>query len=211
MRDTTISNLLSAGAGIGVAVTGYLAYKAGKNPEKGPKKFVAPIVSGALTIGAIWASNRVYARTLAGALGAAGYLIAQKKDLQKRVCRGSDWQFVELPKSAEETGNGHFLCLDGYSGRWFYSEPEAVDEAIKLFNENYEDQGYIASLNELYKALGITETHFGWQFGWNGSMDGYSPTYINFTTDIINIKGVEVYVFEPLSADDYPFQCWIEI
>lgn len=211
MREVTISNLLSAGAGIGVAVTGYLAYKAGKSPEKGPKKFVAPVISGALTIGAIWASNRVSAKALAGAMGAAGYLISQKKDLQKRVCRESDWQFVELPKSAEETGNGHFLCLDGYSGRWFYSEPEAVDEAIRQFNEEYEKCGFIASLNELYTALDITETHFGWQFGWNGSIGGYSPTYINFTTDIVNIKGTEVYVFEPLNACQYPFEGWMEI
>lgn len=211
MNPTTKSNLLSVAAGIGVAVTGYFSYKAGKSEEKGWRKFIAPVLSGAATIGCIIASNRVSAGAYAGLVATTGYLAAHRNDLKKKVEPDPEheWDFLELPPAAEETGNGHILCLEGYSGRWFYSEPDVVDDALIKFNHVYEANGHYASMNDLYECLDIQETHFGYDFGWSGENTG-SPDYITFETNFVELKGVPVYVID-LAPSCYPWEGFYEI
>lgn len=70
--------------------------------------------------------------------------------------------------SVEYTGKGNLLCYDAYGGRWFRSSREAVERAIEFFIQDYRD-GNVLNYNDLYAQLGISQTDFGYQYGWSPS------------------------------------------
>ena len=68
--------------------------------------------------------------------------------------------------TAEYTGNGTVLCKDEYSGRLFYSSPEAIEQAINELSYRIISEMYV-SVNDFYEILGISQTRMGDDFGWN--------------------------------------------
>ena len=64
------------------------------------------------------------------------------------------------------TGKGTTLCLDDWSGRYFYSSPEEVRKAFNIINKRMMDEYYI-SLNELYEELGLPDIKLGEDIGFN--------------------------------------------
>lgn len=74
---------------------------------------------------------------------------------------------VDIDEStAEYTGNGTVLCKDEYSGRLFYSSPEAIEQAINELSYRIMSEMYV-SVNDFYEILGISQTRMGDDFGWN--------------------------------------------
>lgn len=73
--------------------------------------------------------------------------------------------------SVEYTGKGNLLCYDAYGGRWFRSSKEAVETAVSMFIEDYEN-GNVLNYNDFYALLGISQTDFGCQYGYSTS-DSY--------------------------------------
>ena len=68
--------------------------------------------------------------------------------------------------TAEYTGNGTVLCKDEYSGRLFYSSPEAIEQAINELSYRILNEMYV-SVNDFYETLGISQNRMGDDFGWN--------------------------------------------
>lgn len=64
------------------------------------------------------------------------------------------------------TGKGTTLCLDDWSGRYFYSAPEEIRKAFNTINKRMMDEYYI-SLNELYDELGLPDIKLGEDIGFN--------------------------------------------
>lgn len=122
--------------------------------------------------------------------------------------------------SVELTANGDLLCLEAYSGRWFRSSKEAVEEAHNVLKKMH-DEGLYISFNDYYSALGITMTQFGWEFGWPPACSDYGETEMRFTSELLEPgewdergpSAKEAYN-EPLlliKIDTMPMECWQEV
>lgn len=216
MKDDALSGILSTAAMIGVGLTGYFSYKAGKdtaNNKPGLTKYIAPIVSGAATVACLWAAHKLSVQQLAMLGATAGYLAKERDKLWSKVpteeVTGTveeQYADLQLPKAAEDTGRGSDLVFEAYSGRWYYSSEEAVKAGIEAFNEFYGTAG-AACYNDFYREQGLMETHFGYQMGYV-SVEGYSSEKIEFNVSWIGLKGTRLLVVEPL---EYPFEGWEEI
>lgn len=64
------------------------------------------------------------------------------------------------------TGIGNTLCLDYYSGRYFYSDIDKIKIAVAELNRNIVLDDYI-SLNMLYSELGLDNVPIGEEVGWS--------------------------------------------
>ena len=73
------------------------------------------------------------------------------------------------PVSSREiimTDNGGTLCYDNVSGRYFYSDIEALRKAENIINRRLRDEMSI-SLNEFYDEIGLGHIGVGDDLGWN--------------------------------------------
>ena len=112
--------------------------------------------------------------------------------------------------SIEDTGYGDLLCLEGYSGRLFYSSKQAVDLAMQRLSNRLKKGEYIC-LNDLYAELRITQTHFGHQYGWPASDDWCEwRDGLKYECTFIYDKEFDkpIYVIDIYS---YPMDCWQEV
>ena len=144
------------------------------------KCYIPSGIAGLLTIASIVGSQYISNKQIAALSASVAMLVANRDQLEDAVRRkyGED-ALNELKQSlklrtpskeyiqiyAEETGKGKLLCYEGYSGRWFRSEEDEVVRVINEFSERYKN-GENLSLNDLYNMLGISESHFGWIYGW---------------------------------------------
>lgn len=194
---------------------------------KATVKDAAPSVAvGSLTMASIILSNRVSAKEIA-ALGAAlSYVTTHRDILQKKIKevlpeeaykkfnQEVKQELVEKREmhydggpSIEDTGNGQVLCLEGYSGRLFWSSYTDVENAIVDFNKKFIRDRNVC-LNDFYELLGIEKTHQGYQFGWVHDPDYYDDE-IDIQAEIITherygeIVAIDVYT--------YPMECWQEV
>lgn len=69
-------------------------------------------------------------------------------------------------KTVIVTGDGDYLCLDDYSGRYFKSTHEKIRQIVNEINYRLISEMYI-SLNEFYEELGLPPIRLGDNIGWN--------------------------------------------
>ena len=183
-------------------------------------KYYIPVVAACgLTIASVIATKRLNTKELATVTAACGYL-AQKGSAVTReiIDRTNNEVAADVIKDAkieytgqtiEDTGNGKLLCIEGYSGRLFWSSEEAVRDAVKWFNELYTHEKYVC-LNNFYEILGIETSHFGHQFGWAYGSDFYDEAPLDIKVEVVpdknykcNICCIDIYT--------YPMECWQEV
>lgn len=203
-------DILSGLASVGVGVTAYLsgraalraAYKSSKKEKA--KCYIWTALSGVATLASIWGSRRMSAGQLASVTAAAGYLLANRKKIAEYAKEHKiDLKEVikpDIPVSVEHTGNGEIICLESYSGRFFTSSEEAIEQAEKdldiLYHHGFEEKGYCyASLNEFYHLLGIQTTFFGDQVSWKNEINGEHLYFYNHYVELPGGKGT-CYVIE---------------
>ena len=237
--------ILSGIATAGVIGTGVLSIRAGKKiamaelepKEKTWKFYIPPVLSGAATIGCLWAAHKISAEQIAVLTVSCGYLAANRDALEKKIKEhyGDDdlqmiqqevkaeldtknWGKVTIPRGVEETGKGNVLVIEGYSGRVFRSSVPAVRRGIRQFQQMFFDNKGFISLNDLYQCLGITTTHFGHQYGW--PCWGADDLDEEFWKEKGGLNIVCEMVNEPVDLDepvycidiyDYPMECWQEV
>jgi hypothetical protein len=89
---------------------------------------------------------------------------------QENFTIGSKRKILDNPPTESDTiintGKGTTLCLDDWSGRYFYSSPEEIRKAFNTINKRMMDEYYI-SLNELYSELGLPDIKLGEDIGFN--------------------------------------------
>lgn len=183
-------------------------------------KYYIPVaaVAGA-TIVSVLVTKRLNAKELAAVTAACGYL-AQKGSAVTReiIDRTNNEVAADVIKDAkieftgqtiEDTGNGKLLCIEGYSGRLFWSSEDAVRDAVRQFNELYARDKYVC-LNYFYEILGIETSHFGHQYGWAYGSDFYGEEPLDIQVKTVMDKEKHV----PICCIDiytYPMECWQEV
>lgn len=139
-----------------------------------------PVVLGGLTIASAVGGHTASSKQIA-ALSAA-YSIAEKslseytekaKEMlgEKKVQEIKDEVAIDSVKKAPpteggvfETGHGHILCKDSYSGRYFYSDPDFIKKVANKLDRQLRNDCYI-SLNEFYDYLGLEHIKLGRDLG----------------------------------------------
>ncbi|WP_458459278.1 DUF6353 family protein [Pseudobutyrivibrio sp.] len=215
---------------IGVPVTSWLSVVCHeKAKEKTDKKeklkcYIPAIISGMATGGCIIGSHKIGTKEIAGLTAAATYAVANRDKLQQKLTdilpkeeatkaiAETSSAAVPTGASIEYTGNGTMKCLEGYSGRLFYSSLEAVINAENRLNQGLQRGDYVC-LNDFYRYLNITETHFGNQWGWVPNDDYYDHWYddnpICFENTIVDDEdGNPLLVIDVYT---YPMESWLEV
>lgn len=224
MNTKLIRTALSWLGVAGVGITSWLSVKCSKKAERetDPKKkllaYAPAIVSGAVTSFCILKPTYMANREIAALAAGCAYMAQNREKMalpgtkaaQEEKESGSvearDIAPWEGP-SVEWTGKGSTLCFEGYSGRLFYSSREAVEEAERALNERFEGGEYL-SLNDLYRLFGISETHFGEQYGWAANADYYSGPIEFINTETVTERGEKMLIIEIYT---YPMECWMEV
>lgn len=180
------------------------------------KNYIPTAIVSGLTIASIIGSNRISAKEIAMLSASCAGLMSTKSQLEQEIrSRYGDEvlndirQHAEVLIYSEDTGNGDLLCYDGWGGRWFYSSEDAVNMALCEYNQDFMDGTYL-SYNDLYKAWGIAETHFGWSWGYVPDPDYYDMPLMFSVRKVEGFMRLDepVLVIEPLT---YPMQGWLEI
>lgn len=205
---------------LGIGGTSWLSVKCSRkaDQETDPKKkalaYAPAIAAGIATSACVIGVNRISEKEIAALAAGCAYMAKHRGEVkqlpgvkQKEPKEHKDIAPWEGP-SVEWTGNGTLLCFEGYSGRLFYSSMEAVEKAERDFEELYEACDYVC-LNDLYKLLGISETHFGAQWGWARNSDYYGSDPIEIRNfDNVAENGENMLIIEILT---YPMECWLEV
>ena len=143
--------------------------------------YTGTILSAAVTVGSIIGAQKLNEKQIAMMSATIGYLAANRDKAQAWIDKtdpdGECYQAYQYAKNPpgehiaktlpiEETGNGKTLFRETYTGRWFYSNLDAVEQAICRFKDRF-DQGDHLSLNDFYSELALMETMHGVTVGWN--------------------------------------------
>ena len=221
MNARLIRTVLSWMGVAGVGITSWLSVKCSKKAEQetDPKKkalaYAPAIISGVATSFCILKPLNMANHEIAALTAGCAYMAQNKEKLalpgtkaaeEAKNNEKADVVPWEGP-SVEWTGKGALLCFEGYSGRLFYSSRESVEEAERIFNDRFAEGDYL-SLNDLYKLFGISETHFGEQYGWAANSDYYDGPIEFRNTETVTDHGEKMLVIEIFT---YPMECWMEV
>jgi hypothetical protein len=94
--------------------------------------------------------------------------IGEKKERAVRDAIAKD-KVEQNPVTKQEiiiTKSGNTLCLDTLSKRYFKSDIDTLKKIANELNRRMRDEVYI-SVNEFYLEIGLEETGFGHDLGWN--------------------------------------------
>jgi len=146
MAPVVIPPVVIAGATIYSAVSGY------KSATK--------------QIAAISAAYNLTEKKLMDYQDKAKEILGEKKAQSVTDAVATDKVKENPPKedSIFRTGHGDVLCLDDYSGRYFYSDPEHIRKCVNDINEQLRDEFYV-SLNDFYDRLGLPNCKLGSDIG----------------------------------------------
>lgn len=75
---------------------------------------------------------------------------------------------------------GDTLCLDGFCGRFFMSDDDTIQRAIRKINRDIVSGNMYASLNEFYNEIGLSPVPIGDDLGWKID-DGEIEVHTNYT------------------------------
>lgn len=144
--------------------------------------FVAPVCSAGLTISAVILSHRVNMRQQAAIAGALAISEKTLNDYRDKVAEivshrkaeqaheeVIDDQIKKTPPWDSEivkTGNGENRCYDTYTGRYFLSTRQQIDNAVNMLNNQLNNHEY-GSLNDFYGFVGLGPTAAGDDLGWS--------------------------------------------
>lgn len=70
------------------------------------------------------------------------------------------------PKNVVVLGNGHVLCCELYTGRYFKSDMETLKKAQNEINYKVNNELYVR-LDEFYDLIGLEQTSMSTSFGWD--------------------------------------------
>ena len=125
--------------------------------------------SASKQIAALSAAYNISEKALSEYQEKAKEMLGDKKEMAIKDAVKQDHVKAAPPdksKTIINTGNGTTLCMDDQSGRYFYSDPEAIRKAANTINKRMMDEYYI-SLNEFYDELGLPDITLGDDLGFN--------------------------------------------
>lgn len=150
-------------------------------------QYKGTILAGSATIGFIIGAQKLNDKELVAAAATIGYLATNRDRAEKWIADEvnedaypnyfhekvymEDLDFSPDKNSLkllpiEDTGNGHDLFRETYTGRWFWSNPDAVYQAARRVEDRL-DQGELLSYNDVYNEFGLLSTIHGKTIGLN--------------------------------------------
>ena len=154
------------------------------------KCYISPIVSCGLTIGFMIWSHQIQGRkliALASAYSITNTAFKEYKDKAKELLTKKKFDEIEHAIDQDKVANctvldgdilatntGDVLCIDAWSGQKFFSNAEAIRQAVARCNGMMTGSVYL-SLNTLYDEIGILPPNLspkvGDELGWNSLFD----------------------------------------
>ena len=164
----------------------YLGYKTTSDPmttiKVAWKPYIPAMVMGTATIACIIGSNSINLRRNAALAGAYSLTetvlkeyqskvvetIGEKKEqaIKDEIAKDTIKANPVVGKDVINTGFGDTLCFDTLSGRYFYSNMEALRRAQNDINHDLINDVWV-SLNEAYAKMGLKGIDLGEETGWN--------------------------------------------
>ena len=185
--------------------------------ERTWKVYIPPVASGLLTMGAIFASNRVSSNRLAAL--AAAYSLSEKtllryknhvvEHLGEKPANELNEAFVkqDVKISAEEDRLSSFwgdaddrtVVYDQFLGRFFVSDMESLRAAQNTLNRQVLSQGY-AGISDFYSALNLDSPEIGDILGWTSD----DLLELGFTSILAqNNQPVLSFLYDPVPQPHY--------
>jgi hypothetical protein len=143
-------------------------------------RYIPPSITGAATIVSIIGSDRVSNKRTAAAVTA--YTVAEqafseyrekvvehlgaRKEQNVRDEIAQDIVNREIPQQTIIVGNGHVLCCELMTRRYFMSDMESLKKAQNEINATVVNNLY-ATLSDLYYLLGLSQTSHSSEIGWD--------------------------------------------
>ena len=163
--------------------------------------YIPPVLTGAATVTAIVAANKIASKKIAALAIAGGLSDRALQEYKEKVAarwgenkaRGIHDEIAQdrvdgMPVGGREVilaGSGDVLCFDMLTGRYFTSSVEAIKRAENKIN--HELNNFMScSLSEFYSEIGLPPTTYSDMVGWNGN------------------NQVEVLVSTTMSSDNRP-------
>lgn len=182
------------------------------------KHYAPACVSAILTTAAIVAGYKIGAKRQAAVAAALAIsekaLVDYRDEVRERLGERKELDIrdtsvhkglakKEIPEGLVTTINvGDQLCMDGYFGHEFVSNPDKIDKAINQLNHQMIHHDY-ASQNDLFYLLGAPSHKFGDDFGWD------SRQLLEWrATSMVNDKGQAVLV---MNLNQVPFPKYMQM
>lgn len=146
------------------------------------KCYIPMMVTGVISISCIVGASRVNAKRNAAL--ATAYTLSEtafsdykeqvidaigekkEKEVKDKVAKKKIEDDSVTNREIIMTDKGNSLCYDSVSGRYFYSDIDAIKKAENELNKRMISEMYL-SLNEFYYAIGLKSTVLGNELGWN--------------------------------------------
>ena len=160
------------------------------------KCYILPVVFCAGTIGFMIWSHKIQGRkrvALASAYALTNKSFKEYKDKAKELLSKKKFDEIEHAIDQDRVANmtvldgdilatncGDVLCVDNWSGQKFFSNAEAIRQAVARCNNMMVGSVYL-SLNTLYDEIGgLPPTKAGEELGWNALFD--NPIEVHFSS-----------------------------
>jgi len=145
------------------------------------KEYVPTVLMGAATVACMIGSNHISLRRNAALASLFSITETTLREYQAKVVEQIGEKKAEKiegeiaqqhadahpvnEKTVIITGNGQYLCLDDFSGRYFRSDIESLRKAENIFNQKLIREGYLG-INEFYDSIGLDSIELGQEMGW---------------------------------------------
>jgi hypothetical protein len=145
------------------------------------KEFVPPVVTGLITVSAIFGANRIGSKRAAAmataySLSERAFMEYKDKVVEKVGAKKEQEVRDEVAQDRVDrnpvenntviiTDGGEVLCYDQYTGRYFKSSMESLKRAENAVNYTINHRDY-ASLSDFYDEIGLPSTGVSDEVGW---------------------------------------------
>lgn len=90
----------------------------------------------------------------------------KEKEIRQKICKDEIAKHPISEQTIAKFSSGGTLCFDTLTGRYFWSDPDAIRRVENKINlEMREEMTY--SINELYSEFGLDEVAIGHSLGWD--------------------------------------------
>lgn len=118
--------------------------------------------------------------------------------------------------SIEYTGHGNTLCYDTYGGRFFRASRDWVEDGCNRAIADHDEREEYVNYNTLYSYWGISESDFGYAWGWTPDKEYYEKisfeiTYVDDLSNPICAKMGEPIIFIEPNRDTVPIDWYMEV
>ena len=171
--------------------------------------YILPVVLWGSSVAFIIWSHKIQGRkllALASAYAITNRSFKEYRDKAKELLTPKKFNEIEHAVDQEKVANmtvldgdilatnhGDVLCVDGWGGQKFFSNAEAIRQAVARCNQMMVGHVYL-SLNTLYDEIGLDPTEAGEDLGWNSLFDDAISVRFSSVLDKENVPALVMHL-----------------